>query len=355
MSHRHHAADLRAFATALLDAAGMDSARSPVIAEVLVEADLLGHDTHGLNLLPAYLADMEKGELATSGEPGVIADFPAALTWDGRRLPGTWLVTQAIDLACQRAATQGSCTVAIRRSHHIACLAAYLTRATDRGFVIQIMTSAPENRSVAPFGGREGVITPNPIAAGWPTDGDPVLIDVSTSITTNGMVGRLAKSGERLPGQWLVDGQGRATDDPAVTTGEPRGWLLPVGGLEYGHKGYALGLMVEAFTQGLGGHGRADAVEGWTGEVFVQVLDPRLFAGLEAFTRQTGWTAAACRNTPPLPGVERVRLPGERGLALKRRQLAEGVSLHPGILPALEPWARKLAVPVPERATRAAP
>lgn len=347
MSSRFAAASLTAFATALLDAAGMDPAKSPVIAEVLVEADLMGHDTHGLNLLAAYLADIEKGEMATRGEPGVIADFPAAVTWDGRRLQGTWLVTRAIELACARAATQGTCTVAIRRSHHIACLAAYLTKATDRGFVIQIMTSAPENRSVAPFGGREGAITPNPIAAGWPTDGDPVLIDVSMSITTNGMVGRLAKAGAKLPGKWLIDSQGNPTDDPAVTTREPRGWLLPVGGQEYGHKGYALGLMVEAWTQGFGGHGRADPVEGWTGEVFIQVLDPRLFSGSEAFTRQTGWIADFCRKVPPAPGVERVRLPGENGLALKRRQLAEGVKLHPGVLPALEPWAGKLGVAMP--------
>jgi LDH2 family malate/lactate/ureidoglycolate dehydrogenase len=343
----HSAPDLIEFATRLLDRAGMAPDKSPTIAEVLVEADLMGHDTHGLNLLAPYLADIRKGEMKTAGEPKVVADFPAAVTWDGDRLPGTWLVCRAIDLALPRARQYGTCTVSIRRAHHIACLAAYLKRVTDQGMVILLMTSAPENKSVAPHGGRTGVITPDPIAAGWPTAGDPVLIDVSTSITTNGMVGRLSKAGGRLPGKWLVDADGNPSDDPKVVSQEPKGALLPIGGIEYGHKGYALGLMVEALTQGLGGHGRADPIDGWTGEVFLQILDPALFAGGDAFVRQTEWVADACRKAVPRPGVERVRLPGEAGLARRRKALADGVQLHPGILGQLEPWATELGVPMP--------
>ncbi|MBL8534899.1 MAG: Ldh family oxidoreductase, partial [Betaproteobacteria bacterium] len=168
------ASDLTIFATRLLDAAGMDPHKSPVISEVLVEADLMGHDTHGLNLLAPYLVDIRKGALRTHGEPKVVADFPAAVTWDGDRLPGTWLVSKAIELAIPRAKEVGTCSVAIRRGHHIACLAAYLKRVTDQGMVILLMSSAPENQSVAPHGGRTGAITPNPIAAGWPTQEGPV-------------------------------------------------------------------------------------------------------------------------------------------------------------------------------------
>lgn len=347
MSPRFDAAALTHFATQLLDAAGMEHDKSVVIAEVLVEADLMGHDTHGLNLLGPYLADIGKGAMAVRGEPRVVSDYPAAITWDGSRLPGTWLVRKAIDVAVPRAKQYGTCTVSIGRSHHIACLAAYLKRVTDQGMVILLMTSAPENQSVAPHGGRAGAITPDPIAAGWPTTGDPVLIDVSMSITTNGMVGRLAKEGGRLPGRWLVDAEGTPTDDPTVMSGDVKGALLPMGGIEYGHKGYALGLMVEALTQGLSGHGRADPIEGWTGEVFLQILAPELFAGRDAFIRQSGWVADYCRQVPPRPGVERVRLPGEAGLRRRAKALAEGVVLHPGIMSQLLPWAEKLGVPAP--------
>ncbi|HWQ38027.1 MAG TPA: Ldh family oxidoreductase [Burkholderiales bacterium] len=335
------------FATALLDRAGLEHEKSRTVAEILVEGDLLGHTTHGLQLLPPYLADIEKGEMAKSGEPRVIADRPAAVAWDGNRLPGPWLTVRAIELACARATVQGTCTVAIRRAHHIACLAAYLKRATDRGMMVLLMSSAPENQSVAPHGGRAGVMTPNPIAAGWPTDSEPVLIDVSMSITTNGMVARLNREGARLPGRWLISGEGLATDDPSVVLKQPKGALLPIGGIEYGHKGYALGLLVEAMTMGLAGHGRADPVEGWTAEIFVEVFDPRLFAGSPEFLRQTSWIANACRNTPPRPGVDRVRLPGESGLARRKQQLTEGVELYPSVIPALTPWATRFGVALP--------
>jgi L-lactate dehydrogenase len=345
---RYRAEALTEFASALLDKAGMEADKSKVVAEILVEGDLLGYTTHGLQLLAPYLEDIGKGELGTRGQPRVIADLPAAVAWDGMRLPGTWLTASAVDLACERAQTHGTCTVTIARAHHTACLAAYLKRATDRGLMVLVMCSAQENQAVAPHGGRAGVITPNPIAAGWPTSGDPVLMDVSMSITTNGMVARLAKEGGRLPGKWLIDADGMPTDDPSVMTREPGGALLPIGGIEYGHKGYALGLLVEAITMGLAGHGRADPIEGWTGEVFVQALNPALFGGKEAFLRQMTWLAEACRATPPRPGIERVRLPGESGLRRREKQLRDGVELYRDIMPTLAVWSRKLGVTLPQ-------
>jgi LDH2 family malate/lactate/ureidoglycolate dehydrogenase len=346
-SKRYSADSLIEYGTRLLDKAGMDSEKSEVVAEILVEGDLLGHNTHGLQLLAQYLADIEKGELATTGQPRVIADLPAAVAWDGMRLPGTWLTAKAVDLACERARTYGTCTVTIARGHHNACLAAYLKRATDRGLMVLVTTAAAELQTVAPHGGRAGVMTPNPIAAGWPTKGDPVLIDVSMSITTNGMVARLNAEGGRLPGKWLIDADGIPTDDPSVMSSDPPGALLPIGGAEYGHKGYALGLLVEAMSMGLCGHGRADPIEGWTCEIFVQVLNPALFGGTETFLRQTTWVADACRATPPRPGVERVRLPGEAGLRRRENQLNHGIELYPSVMPGLATWGAKLGITAP--------
>jgi len=168
------------------------------------------------------------------------------------------------------------------------------------------------------------------------------------SITSNGMVARLSGEGRTLPGKWLIDADGIPTDDPAVMSSDPPGALLPIGGTEYGHKGYALGLLVEAMSMGLCGHGRADPIEGWTCEVFVQVFNPALFGGTENFLRQTTWLADACRATPPRPGVERVRLPGETGLRRRAEQLEHGVELYPSVLPGLAEWSAKLGVTAPE-------
>ena len=346
---RWAAADLEAFAEALLAAAGFDAEKAAVTARLLVEADLLGHTTHGLQLLAPYIAAAEAGTMRTSGEPKVIADRPAALTWDGDRLPGVWLTDKALGLAMARAADLGTAMVAIRRSHHIACLAAFLTRATDAGLMAVITSSDPAVASVAPYGGRRPLYTPNPIAIGIPTDTDPILIDISASITTNGLSGRLAAEGKRMPHPWLLDSEGNPTDDPTVIAATPPGSILPVGGLDHGHKGYGLGLMIEALTQGLGGYGRADAPTDWGACVTVQAIDPACFGGTDAFFRQTGWLAQACHDNPPRPGVERVRLPGENGLQKKRAALADGLGLYPGIMARLEDVAKThgIAVPAP--------
>jgi L-lactate dehydrogenase len=102
-----------------------------------------------LALLGPYLGELESGSMRKEGAPVVVSDFPAALTWDGQRLPGPWLTLQAMDVAMQRARTQGTCTVVIRRSHHIACLAAYHQRATDQGFVMLLHCSDANSASVA--------------------------------------------------------------------------------------------------------------------------------------------------------------------------------------------------------------
>ncbi len=347
MTPRIAASDLVAFATALLSRAGLDSDKATTVAEVLVEGDLLGHTTHGLALLPAYLADVEKGSMRKTGEPRVVADFPASVTWDGGRLPGPWLVRRALDLAVGRAQTNGLCSIAIRRSHHIGCLAAYLQRVTEQGMMVILTCSDPNVCSVAPHGGRREVFTPNPLAAAWPTAGEPVILDVSMSITTNGLTKRLHTEGRRFPGAWALTAAGEPTDDPGALYAKPPGTLLPMGGLDHGHKGYAFALLVETLTGGLAGHGRADPGEGWGATVYLQVMNPACFGGAEEFRRQTEHIAATCRATPPRAGFERVRLPGESGLWRRAEQLAQGVELHPSILPALQVWSEKLNVSLP--------
>src|SRR4026209_907144 len=121
---KYRAEDLIRYATALLDKAGLEADKSKVVAGILVEGDLLGHTTHGLQLLAPYLNDLEKGGMTGSGAPRAIGAFPAAVPRAGMGLPGAWLTARAIDLALERAKKLGTCTVAIRRSHHIACLAA---------------------------------------------------------------------------------------------------------------------------------------------------------------------------------------------------------------------------------------
>jgi L-lactate dehydrogenase len=343
---RYAAQELRDFAAAIFTAEGVPADRAGVMAEVLVASDLMGHTTHGLSLMPKYLDDVRSGIMRLQGEPRVLSDRGACIAWDAEGLPGGWLTMQALELAMERVKTHGSVSIAIGGCHHIGCLAVYPVIAAERGLMAILASSAPGATSVAPFGGRQGALAPDPIAAAWPTGGTPVVVDISASITTNNMSLRLIKEGRRFGHQWLLDAEGNPSDDPNVVFNG--GTILPAGGLDHGQKGYGWGLLNEALTQGLSGYGRVQKPAGMLASVFLQVFDPEAFAGLDAFNSQTGFTADACRASAPRPGFDAVRLPGEKGLALREEALTTGVPVADAILEALRAPAAKHGIAVPD-------
>jgi LDH2 family malate/lactate/ureidoglycolate dehydrogenase len=323
------------YADALLRQAGLAAPMAAAVARTLVEGDLLGHDTHGLALLAGYVKEIESGGMAREGRPAVLSDRPAAVLWDGLRLPGPWLMEQGMDLLIPRARELGTASLVIRRSHHIACLAVYMLRALQEDMLMLLACSDPNAASVAPFGGTQAVFTPNPLALGFPLSDGGVMVDISASITTNGMSNRKRAAGETFAEDWLIDATGKPTNDPQVLFDQPPGTLLPVGGLSHGHKGYGMALLVETLTAGLAGHGRADAPEGWGATVHITLHDLNAFGGKAAFLRQMDHVAQRCRNNAPIDPARPVRLPGEGGLKRREAQQQSGVRLHPSIAASL--------------------
>ncbi|MBE7733314.1 Ldh family oxidoreductase [Devosia faecipullorum] len=345
---RYSVAALTDFAAEVFEKTGLASGRAKVMAQVLVEGDLLGHSTHGLALLELYADELASGAMAATGDPDTLSDRGAAIAWNGKRLPGPWLVTQALVLASERARQYGMCTVTIQKSHHIAALAAYLQPVVQQGLVAIIMSSDPNARSVAPFGGSASVMTPNPIAAGWPTRDGLVALDVSMSVTAAGVVARHARAGQKLPHAWLLDKTGKPTDDAAIPLGDGGGSVQALGGMDAGHKGFALGLWVEAMTSALSGYGRSQPAAGKIGaSVMVQVIDPSAFGGLDAFTEESGYMVDACHASTPADPAKPVRVPGEAGLARKRAAQSLGVNLHPEIPAQLEKVGERFSLKVP--------
>lgn len=342
---RYDLAELTGFARAVFEAAGLAPDLARPVATYLVAADAMGHSTHGLALATWYLDHIADGTVARDGGPEILSEKGAAVCWNGRRLPGAWLAEKAVLRAIEGATEFGTCTVAVGNAHHIGALAAYLELATSRGLLVSIASSSPSGAQVAPFGGRVGVFTPDPVAWGIPTPGDPILIDISASITTANMAKRMTAEGRRYDREWLMDAAGQPSDDPAVLASG--GTLLPTGGLDHGQKGYGMALSVEALTQGLAGIGRADAPKGTNSAFTVQVFDPAAFGGSAALLRQTGWLAAACLASPPRPGGAPVRLPGAAALARRRAAEAGGVALYPGIMAGLAARAAALGVAAP--------
>jgi len=342
MAALYQAEALARIARQILEAAGVPPAPAAAVASGLLQADLYGHRTHGLHLLGDYVEAIEDGGMARDGVPEVLHSHGAVETWDARRLPGVWTTGLAVERASALADEFGLGAVALRRSHHIACLAAFLEEPARRGTFILIFSSDPSARMVAAHGGATPLTTPNPIAAGIPADPDPILIDVSMSITTGGLTGLRKAEGRPMPGQWLLAPDGTASDDPRVLS--EGGALLPIGGLDHGHKGYALGLLVECLTQGLSGHGRADEPRDWGASVLVLALSPARFAGEAAFRRQAEWLIAACHGSRPLDPQSPVRLPGEAALERAREARRNGVPLAPRIVTTMRALAERHGV-----------
>lgn len=344
---RFKVADLIEYATSVLKHSGLDEVRSRIVAEILVEGDLMGHYTHGIRLLVPYIEELKSGGMKREGNPEVINDTGAAVTWDGRYLPGPWLMNRAIKEALERMDNHPAVTLVLRRSHHIGCLAAYPERATEKGLMMILSCSDPKNRSVAPYGGLRGVYSPNPIAAGIPTMGNPIIVDISTSSIASGTVLYACEKGEQLKHPWLQDAGGNKTRDPGTFFEDPPSTILPLGGPDTGYKGFALGLLVEALTAGLSGHGRRQQPDNWGASVFLQLINPGQFGGKQSFRKEMSYLAEACQQSPSRG--DKIRLPGSRALRLREEQQVKGVRVEKqlvGELKKMEP-ASNITFPNP--------
>jgi L-lactate dehydrogenase len=322
--------------TSAFQSKGLDFEKAESTTRILLEGELLGHTTHGLALVKPYLDELQSGQMEKLGSYEMINSTATTETWNGRYLPGIWLTEKAIEKASEIAKKDGIGTVVIQKSHHIACLAAFLEKTARQNLMVIIACSDPRNKTVAPFGGKIPVYSPNPLALGIPTETDPILIDVSMSTTANAVVNRAAKNNEKLAGEWLLKSDGTTTNDPQTFFENPASTLLPLGGMDLGYKGFALGIMIEAMTSALGGHGRNDNPERWGASVFVQVIDPSKFSGENYFLKEMEFFKNQCLASTPLNAKNPVRMPGEKGLKRKKWNLENGLLISDELLNLLE-------------------
>lgn len=327
-------------------ASGLPTEMAHDVTRSLVEADAIGHTTHGLAIAPWYLSEIASGGLRVTGTYDVISDRGGCIAWRGNRLAGAWLINRAIDLALERIEAQGTVTVTIGEGYHTGALATYLPRLTERGYLVILACSGPAAQGVAPFGGTTGVFTPNPLSAGIPTLGDPVLLDISCSITTIKRSLQLSEAGGQYDSEWLLDEAGQPSRDPKVLI-EGKGTLMPVGGIDHGHKGYAMALLVEALTQGLTGTGRRHELSGTVMNTFLQVIDPEAFGGKREFAEEMDWLVENCRQSPPRAGFDRVRVPGDQARRRHETALKEGLPLSDAIMGGLAPHFARHGIVVP--------
>lgn len=341
---------LERFVERLFLSAGLESPKASAVAHSLVKADMMGRQTHGVALTPWYLSALSSGEMSGAGSQTVVSDRGACFAWNGNRLPGAWLISEAVELCIDRVANYGTVTASVANSFHTGALAVYLSAIADQGYMAILSCSSPGAHWVAPFGGTTPLFATNPIASAIPTNDTPVLLDVSCSITTVNRAKQLAALGSCFPAEWALDSEGKPTDSP-VDVLEKGGSLLPTGGVDHGHKGFAFALLADALTHGLSGLGRVTPPSGRPDQsatnIFLQVIDPDAFGGKESFRQEMSWLANACRSNKPRAEDNPVRIPGERALALLEKSLVDGVHIPRNIMQPLIDSAKKLAVEVP--------
>ncbi|MCK7598290.1 Ldh family oxidoreductase [Microbulbifer sp. CAU 1566] len=346
MTHRYSAESLKQFASDLFATTGLAPERADVMAETFLQADLMGFTTHGLHRVASNLSWLEQGASRLTGEPHVLADRGNCFNWDADFLPGPWVVNKALDQALERVGEYGVVTGTIRRSQHIACLAAYLPKIVERNCVAILTCSTPAERTVSPQGCKTPLFSANPIAFCAPAADYPLLFDISMSVTAGGYVARAEREGKKLPNQYLKDRDGKLSDDPAAFN--QGGSILPVGGADHGYKGAALSAMLEILSMGLGGYGRADAVadDDEANSVFLQVIDPAAFGSSHNFLRQVAALTQLWEACDTDDGAA-PRVPGQRAWQLRSEQLANGVNLYPTIVEDLQSLAQRYGISMP--------
>ena len=334
---------LMKFCTSVFLSLEMDEEKAIDTSEILIEADMMGHSTHGVRLLPLYIKDIESGHMNVNGIEEVLKDTGSCITWDGKSLPGIWLTKKALKIGSIRAKTYGTSTILISNSHHNGALAAYMLPIVNQGLVPIIKSSVPSAATVAPYGGTKALLTPNPMAIAYPTNDNPVIIDISASITTNNMISDKISKNEVFDFDCLFTSEGVPTNDP-LEVREKNGTVMPLGGIDYGHKGFGLALGIEALSQGLSGSGRSKKPKTMNLSTFIQVIDPEAFAGLDVFKKEMSFLSQACLDNPPRNNIEKVRLPGEKALANRDKSLKSGILLEKNSITILKNIAEKFKI-----------
>jgi len=320
---------LTAFAAHIFAAAGANDSAAHEVAAHLVEANLKGHDSHGVGMIPAYVNNIRTDLLQVDAEATLHKDSGAVMVIDGQFGFGQVVGRQAVDMVIERVADTGVVCAGVRNCHHLGRIGAYAEYCAARGLIsLHMVNVVGHEPQVSPFGGRERRMTTNPFACAVPRkESDPVVLDMATSAVALGKVRVAYNAGAQVPAGALVDHEGVPTTDPAVMYQPPFGALGPFGQ----HKGYGLAVMCELLGGALAGEWTAQPENHRSHHIvnhmFMLVLDPAAFGGLEKFQHEVDAMVDYLHSTTPARDVDKVRVPGEPERESMSRRLAEGIPI----------------------------
>ena len=300
------------------------------MAANLVLANLSGHDSHGVGMLPRYVDAIAEGGLVPNTRVKVNADIGTLMALDGQHGFGQVVGMQAMELGIARAKAHGSCIFTLAHAHHLGRIGHFAEMAVAQGLVSLHFVNVLSRPVVAPFGGGDGRFGTNPCCIGVPMAGaEPFVLDFATSRVAQGKMRVAHNKGERVPPGHLIDELGRPTDDPGVVV-VPQSNGLFGALMTFGeHKGYGMAVACELLGGALSGggtwHRPADTARTVLNGMLTVLIDPARLGTAQSFAQQATAFVDWLRQSPPGAGFEEVQIAGEPERAYRRERAVQGI------------------------------
>lgn len=341
---RVKAGEARSFVEAVLVGNGVAEQNAKIVANCLVQADLRGVDTHGVNRIPSYMARIRQGVLDAKASPTLERITPVVAQVDGHNGFGFPAAHMAMASAIEMAQTFGIGMVSVKHSNHFGMSAWLVQQAIDAGMMSLVFTNSSPALPV--WGGREKLMGVSPIACGAPAGKEkPFILDMAPSVAARGKIYKAKRRGEKIPKDWALDAEGRPTDDPEAALG---GVMLPMGG----PKGSALSIMMDVFSGVFSGSAFAGHVTNpydpsKPADVghFLVAIKPDLFMSLEDFKARMDYLYHRVINSDKMAGVDRIYFPGEIEQIMQEERTREGISYVQAEIKALNEEASMVGTP----------
>jgi hydroxycarboxylate dehydrogenase B len=332
MSKNFSANALRSQVAAIIAAAGSSAEEARTVADNLVLANLSGHDSHGVGMVPRYVDAVLEGGLKPNAGIKVNLDAGALVALDGQRGYGQVVGEQAMALGMSRARDLGSCVMTLADAHHLGRIGHFAEMATASGLVAIHFVNVLSRPVVAPWGGADGRFGTNPCCIGIPLKGrEPFVLDFATSRVAQGKMRVAHNEGRRVEPGYLIDEKGRPTTDPGVVVvpqpGGLLGALMPFGE----HKGYGMAIACELLGGALTGSGTWHRQPGMARSVvngmLTILIDPGKLGTQERFDEEALSFIDWLKQSPAAPGFDHVRMAGEPEREARARREREGIAI----------------------------
>lgn len=311
----------------ILEGVGASAREAECVARELAEANLVGHDSHGVMRLVQYVQLVQEGFIQPGKPQNVVTEGPAYAVIDGGFNFGQVIASSAFELARTKAEASGTATVFARNCNHVGRLGSYTEAAAKAGFLAMMSVNAPGPGQVAPFGAMERRMGTNPISIAAPVDDGAYVLDMTTSATAEGKLRVAYQKGEMVGPGLMIDGHGHPSSNPADYYAEPNGAILPLGGM-LAHKGFGLSVMVDVLCGILSGSGvgRTDLPRGANG-VWIQLLKIDAFLPPNEYAEWMAKYQQHIKGAKRQPGVDEILFPGEIENRTREQRLREGVKI----------------------------